>query len=99
MAAANSIEPLDDMKEFAAADWAGGDIDLVAASPDGHTPARYLEVVDIGSGSLVVRTYVSARLDTPVDRSFTCVTNGEKLICKLTAIDDTSDVARVRVGW
>lgn len=95
MAASNSIEPLDDYREFT--DFTG-DLDLIALAPYGSkVAARFIEVVDIGAGTKLLVATTSA--SHPTDRSYTCVQNGEKFIAKFVKVDATSTVARIRVGW
>ena len=98
MAQSNSMQPLEDLVPYAAADWASGDLSLKNAAGD---CARYLKVVSVGaSPSLVLllengqtRTYTAAN-------SVMAAAWETRHGLRVAAIKQaTADVTAVLVGW
>lgn len=87
----NLIDPLYDIKEYSSF---GSDIDLLADSPSGNDPARWVRVVDAGAGTklLVIDTVKTA------GRSLTVAT-GQEINVQIRKIKSTTTAVRVQVGW
>ena len=98
MAQSNSMQPLEDLVPYAAADWASGDLSL--KNSDGYC-ARYLRVVTVGgSPSLVLllengqtRTYTAANAGVAAGWE---ISRGLRVAAIKQA---TADVTVVLVGW
>ncbi len=88
---AESINALDDIKEYTVFT---SDIDLLADSPNGALPARWLLVVDVGTGGTL-----DIDTTTTAGRALTGVLPGHELRCKMNKINLATDLAKVWVGW
>lgn len=72
----------------------GAEIDLAADSPDGESCARYIEVLSVGSGTLIVETAVGN------ERTLSAtLLVGRGIVCGVRKIKVGTNVGRVLVVW
>jgi len=87
---AESVTPLDKITEYSSF---ASDIDLLADSPDAATPARWVLIIDAGSGTLDIDT------TNETDVALTGVLPGIELRLKFVKINLATNIAKCWVGW